>query len=465
MLQRKKVNENMDANSGSEFYNKVKAIILFAIIITIPAIYNGFPFLFQDSGDYLSSTARIYRLPVYGSFARIGIAFNSVWAIVAAQALILSHLIYYINQSIFGKTNFWFFLLQGALLTALSSLPYFSSFVMADIFTSILFLTLYLLVFHSNILPKFTKYYFWGLAVFASMAHITNIYLGLGILLFGAMFSLLRSEFALKTLRPFVLPVGLIAIAASSIIGLNAIYFKAWTMSPASPVFTLANLVSQGSARTYIINACPQAKFRICKFAKALPTDVNEFLWSRRGVLRQMSGFTNYRLEAKVIVKNTIAKYPQEVAMHFADYFRQSFFTHAPAVELNSSVVRDRIHIVLSRYYDNYERDAFLKSKQGNDELPYDIIRAIDDYVFPISLIAITIMALALLRRSNDNRYLLPLFTLVFVLGNNFVCSAASGLFDRYQARVSWLMVFATILMLGAWVKHLNDSRVKVEIK
>lgn len=439
----------MEALKTVDFYKKLGAIIVCALIMTLPAIYNGYPFLFQDSWDYLSGFAKIYRLPVYGTFTRLGIVFGTPWAIALAQGFIIAHLMYYVNKSVFGKTNLWFLMAQTAVLTAISSLPFFSAFMMADVFTPILFMALYLLAFHSNIIPLPIKVYFWGLAVFAAMAHITNIYLGLGILIFAAMVKFIRSDFSVSALKPLAVPMVIMVTAIGWVMSLNAYYFRTFSLSPASPVFALANLVSQGPARQYILDVCPQAQLKICKFAKALPSDVNDFLWHKGGVVPEFKGFRNFAPEAKYIVKETIVRYPGEVIKNSAEYFKDSFSVHTPAVELNSSLIKDKVYVALWRNYGKQERDTYLRSKQANDALPYDLIRFIDDVTYPTSLALLIVISLALVRRINDNRLLFPLFTLVFVLGNNFLCATASGLFDRYQARVSWLMVFAVILMAG----------------
>ena len=53
------------------------------------------------------------------------------------------------------------------------------------------------------------------------------------------------------------------------------------------------------------------------------------------------------------------------------------------------------------------------------------------------------------LKNIRDNNSLLPLFTIIFLLGNNFLCALGSGVFDRYQALVSWLLVFAIMIGIG----------------
>jgi hypothetical protein len=441
-------------NKLANNFKRALLMLLCATIMTMPAIINGFPFIFQDSADYLAALPKIYRLPVYGWFAKIGVLFNNIWLIAFTQGLIISHLLYYVTKSIFGKVNYGLLALMVLVLTLITSLPYFSAFMMADVFTPILFLTLFLLLFNSDGLPRFTYYYFWVLATFAAMAHITNIYLGVGLLIFAAAFKWARSGFALSALKPVALPLVLLSVSAGSIMAINQYYFKTFSLSPASPVFTLANLVAQGSAKEYILASCPDADFKICKFAKALPTDVNEFIWSRTGIVMKMRGFSAYRNEAKVIVKNTIAKYPKEVAQQALLSFAKSFQKHAPAVEINSSVIADNLPHYIKKVYGEKVRRDFLYSAQASDKLPYETIKRVDNVVYPLSLLGIIIATIIFLPLAKDNKYIFPLFTLVFILGNNFICAAASGLFDRYQARVSWLMVFALMLTIGLVVKE-----------
>lgn len=433
----------------SDLFKAMCAIFLCAMILNIPAFMNGFVFLFPDSADYLSSRIYIFRLPIYGTFAKIGILTKSVWTIAIAQSIILCHLIYLINKSIFGKVNIAFFIFQTIALTAISSLPYFAAFMMADIFTSILFLGLFLLIFFEKSLGKFNYFYLHGLIIFAAMAHITNIYLGMGLIIFASFIHFAR-KFHFKTASAQILrPISLILIAAGFITSMNFYYFKTFSLSPSSSVFTLANLVEQGSAKTYLQNVCPSADLKICQYVEALPNNVDKFLWGRNSLTHKLGSFTGLRSEAKLIVRNTITNYPKDVALHTLSYIVKSFSVHTPAKEINSSVTKTSVIAVLKIYYGEKALLSFLNSKQANDDLNYDEIAKIDNWVFPISLLSVFILSFVSLIKINDNRFLLPLFTLVMVIGNNVLCSAASGLFDRYQARVSWLLVFAIIIMVG----------------
>lgn len=425
-------------------------LLLCALILNLPAIDNGFVFLFQDSADYLSGRIHIFRLPIYSTFAKIGYKFYSIWVIAFAQALIISHLIYLINKSIYGRINYIFMLLQIGILTTFSSLPYFAAFMMADVFTSILFMALYLLIFHDKSLDKITIYYLYVLIAFSAMAHITNIYLGVGLIIFAGLVHFTRSTHYKNLRANLIAPCLLLLFSSSFIIGLNYHYFKALSLSPSSSVFTLANLVEQGSARNYLIKACPKANYKICAYIGDLPKNVDNFLWGQNSLTSKLGSFTGLRSEAKYIVKNTITTYPKDVALNTFSYIIRSFSVHTPAKEINSSVTKSSVTYIIKVIYGQAALDKFMASKQANDELPYQRLEKIDNWVFPISLILTILLCFQSLIKIGDNRFTLPLFALVFVIGNNILCSSASGLFDRYQARVSWLLVFAFIIMLGS---------------
>src|SRR3984957_102420 len=76
------------------FGHQITLIVFGAFLLLIPVMLNGFPFLFQDSADYLIFTPRLFRSPFYGLFIFFFHMNRFIWLPVVAQALIASHLIY-----------------------------------------------------------------------------------------------------------------------------------------------------------------------------------------------------------------------------------------------------------------------------------------------------------------------------------------------------------------------------------
>ena len=69
-----------------------------AALLLWPAFLNGYPILFSDTGAFLAQTVvplMIWDKPwIYGPFAWLFHQHVSLWGVVAAQALIVSHLVW-----------------------------------------------------------------------------------------------------------------------------------------------------------------------------------------------------------------------------------------------------------------------------------------------------------------------------------------------------------------------------------
>src|SRR5262249_9246429 len=67
------------------------AVVLALVILLGPALFNGFPFIFADTGGYLArpfeGTLELGRSALYGTFLAAGIPFD-FWPNVIIQALI-----------------------------------------------------------------------------------------------------------------------------------------------------------------------------------------------------------------------------------------------------------------------------------------------------------------------------------------------------------------------------------------
>src|ERR1700722_622076 len=90
----------------------VLAIFGGAACLLLPALINGFPFVFPDSVDYLVFTPHIYRSPFYGLFIFFFHLDRFIWAPIFAQALIASHLIWVFVRIYAGEPKLrWFALI------------------------------------------------------------------------------------------------------------------------------------------------------------------------------------------------------------------------------------------------------------------------------------------------------------------------------------------------------------------
>ncbi len=425
----------------------------------LPAIINGFPFVFMDTIDYLGGYIRIFCPPAYGAFASTLRKLGNVWLIPFFQGLIVSYLIYYLNVVMWGRVRVIGYLGQILFLTLFTSLPYVSSLIIADIFTPILFISFFILAFYPDKINLRTKIIMLVIFTFASMAHVSNIYLGAGLLILTIIVEFARGGLKNRLQGLGIVTSGLMT-AVALLLWVNIASFKSVSLSPSAPTYMLANLVAQGPAKKYLQSACHNAGYKICKYSNQLPSDVNDFIWRKSGIVMRMGGFQVLNGEAAIIVKNTLLKYPYDVATIAINSFAKSFTIHEPAAEIDNSIIKENFPNLMAQYFGEGAKQQFLKSAQGSGTFRHDVIRAIDGFLYPLSLVLIIITAILLIPKYRDNKYLLPLFTLAFICGNNFLCSVGSGLFDRYQARVSWLMVLALLQVLAMLIVGKTPQKV-----
>ena len=108
-------------------------VCLMAFMFLLPALYNGFPFVFFDTGSYLLGLHTVYRSVYYTIYNWIFDMKMSPWPGVVLQSLIVSWTIWQFASGLFDITDFPGVLSLSVFLTLGTSLPWFVSWIMPDI--------------------------------------------------------------------------------------------------------------------------------------------------------------------------------------------------------------------------------------------------------------------------------------------------------------------------------------------
>ena len=132
--------------------------------------------------------------------------------------------------------------------------------------------------------------------------------------------------------------------------------------------------------------------------------------------------------------------------------------THRPAHEFIAWTAEvPSMTALIDEKFGRAARDAYLGSAQSTGRVPRDLIAAVDDIAFPISLLGFVWFSVLALRRQMVEPACLAIITVCGFFGNALLTSAASGVFDRYQARLSWLFLAAGVLV---WAR-LRDAPIR----
>jgi hypothetical protein len=435
------------------------AILTGGFWFSLPALFNGFPFVFPDSVDYLVFTPHIYRSPFYGLFIFFFHLDRFIWAPVFAQALIASHLIWVFVRIYAGEPKLRWFVLIVLMLGLFSSLPFFTGFIMPDFFTSVMILVFYLLGFHTAALGRGEKIYFVLLACVAISAHISHLPQAIALALLVLILRLCLGAPLRNVLRQGAILLVPLALAASATLLNNLLIHRVFALFPAGQTFVLANMIEQGPARHYLQEICPAAGFKLCASSNTLPASSYEFLWSTDN-LKRLGGFEGMHDEATAIVAGTIRTHPAEVLKMMAHSIASSFLVHAPGAELFPLSNDPWMTDVLVKKFGPETLRSYKTSLAARDLIPREFLRVLDEVTFPAAMLALLIAAVCAFRRRLAEALSLGIFVAAAVVINNVLCALGSGVHDRYQARVTWLVAFSALLIFASLRRQTETSGV-----
>ena len=155
------------------------------------AIWNGFPLMFYDTGAYvlegLGHVFLVERAPVYAELLFLAGGAFSLWPIVMLQALMTSYLILEVARAEVPGLTLWGLTVIGAALSLLTGIAWYVGQVEPDIFTPIVILGCWLLLFRGDRLGKARLCWVVGLTGLAVACHPSHLGLLGGLLIAAAL--------------------------------------------------------------------------------------------------------------------------------------------------------------------------------------------------------------------------------------------------------------------------------------
>jgi hypothetical protein len=423
-------------------------IVCASILLCWPVALNGYPLVFADTANYLGQALLHFlgwNAPPFYSFFLLATHLGlTLFLPVIAQGLIAAHLVWRVLRE-FGWRGPWPVLCACLLLSAATSLPWFVSLLTADVFTGLLVLALWLLAFGR--LGRWERIYLSLLAVGATAVHLSHLPLAIVLAVLGggaAIWAGRRAGIAVFG-RLALVP----AAAAAMLVSVNLIAHGSASLAPYGSVVLAARMLGDGTARDYLREACPTRRFQICPYLDQIGEGGSDFLWQRPVLDQHLGGGKAWAPEAKEIVHGTIAFAPFRVAeVALVNAVRQ--FGHLWLNEpLRPWLDAPGPDALISRFFPG-ELAAFRGSAQVTGKLPG---RAV--VLAPVQLALawaglVALAALTLSGRRTLGPWALCLFSLAAVLVNALVTAGLSGVEDRYEARIAWLMAFAPAVVLAA---------------
>jgi hypothetical protein len=418
------------------------ALALAAMLLALmaPALWNGFPLIFSDTGGYLARpfehTLSIGRSAFYGAFLAAGLPFD-FWPNVAIQAALCVWLIMLtLRVSGLGHRPL-LTLAVVAGLAVLSSLPWFASQLMPDILLPLAVLGLAVLAFHGDALRRGERA---GLAILVAAAiasHMAMLALALLLLLAFALWRLFAPRIAWP--RP-ALPYPAASVAGGIALALvsNLAITGELAFTPGGETFLFGRLIQDGIVGRYLAEHCPDASPRLCPYRNELSPVADDWSWSNDSPLFKLGGWRAFAGEERRIILATVGLYPgahlrSAIAATF-DQLRTTRTIIATSPFDNEDAIRTIAKLAPKSV------PAFLAARQQRRTLDLEWINIIHVPVLVLSAAGLVIVAgLWFLRKRQRDTAALALTVLLALVFNAAICGIFSNASDRYQARLIWL--------------------------
>jgi hypothetical protein len=446
-------------------FSRWRPLLVAALLTCVLALYNHSPLTYSDSGNYLDNARDLlhghrpwffFRPLTYGVFLVPFANPVTLWLLPVAQGLLVAAAVDLALRSASVKLSGRSLVGLFAVLSSVTSLSWFSGQIMPDIFTPILIL-LSFVVMWAPLSTERTPWLSLALLSFAIATHLSHFPL-YGILLFGGLGARLGTDPGVRSWRrawPLALRTGMpLAVAMLIVIAPNYVFHRQAVLSRSSSLFVLAHLVEVGAAQRYLERACPARRYALCAERAELRADTDWFLWSAAGPRARSEaamarGDSTFLREAPLIVAGALRQeWPAVLARSLRATAKQlvTFGIHHGEHSFSAEVAA-----AMERLSPGAAR-AYRASRQANDGLPTSAATGLHYASVGGALLAL-LWCLPRMSGPQERPFRILVGTVVLgVVANAAILATLSTVHPRYESRVIWLVVLAgAVAVLELW--------------
>jgi hypothetical protein len=427
-------------------------------MLTWPALLNRFPILYPDSATYIGDgrpvAAALFvhrpaslfamRSEIY-SVGIFGLHWNrTLWPVVAMNSLLAAYVIWLVVRSLLPQRTTAKFLLIMPLLSLFSSLSWYVSLIMPDIFGALGYLCMYLLIFGRESLSKVERWSLAPIVWWSAVAHSTHLLLAGGLWCLLLLLLLLRWGPIAGRGRGLTEIAAMIAVAAATLLGLHAYLYRQPSLTGNRLPYLMARSIADGPGRWYLLEHCATLDWAICDHVHNLPVDEDDFLWTPGGVWDGANDDTQKRLlaEETPLIMASIRAYPGAQAKKSLANFGRQLITFSVNDFDNNTWMEETLSHEMPAAHARY-----LRSLQAHDVLPTERFSVIQRWALIVAVIMIVVL-LPLAWRRQPLLAGLAVVVVPAIVANAFVTAVLSSIDPRFQARVVWLIPLLALLVM-----------------
>ena len=444
-------------------------LVICTCLIMVPAIINGFPLVYSDTGTYLRSAFQGF-VPVdrpywYGVFIRLtSLSGRTLWGVVLAQSLLSAVYVLRFAHALLPSLRARITTFAAVvLLSVTTGLGWYACQLMPDLFTAVGALAVFLLL-CGEARP-------WScvldvlVIIAACWVHLSHLVI-LPVIGFVLLIATRRSELPLRRERTAWLMASILLSWAGLAAANRAVDGK-WYISRGGHAFLMGRSIDTGLLRPWLEEHCPAEHYGICAYIDSLPPSSKAFLWGGNSPLVKQGGWDATREEYGRIIRGTFTE-PRYLMMHI----RGSLASTAQQLrvwditsELESTWYRtsDSPPYQMIEATMPHELASYRASLQngGNGELSLHW----PDRAHRMVLLASLVCGIVQFFRRRRTKGSVPdrvilLFAVSTILIDAWVCATLSAVETRYLARALWVLPVAVMVVAARAFRQGRDTEV-----
>ena len=436
----------------------VGAILAATVILASAALYNGYPLTFWDTRAYVECATtlmpRVDRLIGYAFLLRAASWSGTLWPLVLAQCALLGWLIFRVLARLRPEIGVPGYLIRVGLLAACTALPWIAGQLMADIFTPVLVLSIWLYV-EDMSLSRAQRLGLLLLIALCVTVHLTHLPLGLALI--AASWLWLRGRKAPALQRRLLAPALALLFGLAAIGGWNASRVGHFTLASGSDTFLLGRLVETGIASRMLDAHCGERAYWLCPHRARLPMATDELLWVDALSLEPWEHPAQVSAEVSRLLRDSL----REVPLLHAQVALVSTLRVLGRFATGEGLDADARPLIETHLRKLAPRDvpAFAASLQQRDAIAVAQLRQLHT---PIGWMLIASALFGLVRWVRQRDLGTPELRFLGFVALSWLLNAAlsanlSGIYDRYESRLLWL--FGMWALACVRLPELSSSR------
>jgi len=388
----------------------------------------------------------------YGGLVYLGEVTGGFWLVVVSQALAIALCIHLTLRRFFRRP----LLLTGStmvLLAALTAAPFYVAQIIPDVFAALTILACGNLLLFARLM-SWRERLAWSLILAAcAVVHTSHVLIvAIMAVLAACWWAARRRPANTGAISPAGLPLVGLALAAA-LAGLaveSRIMTWATGQTPTRPPFVAARIIADGPGYRYLRDTCPASGWVLCRYLDSMPAKADEFLWqtpAQGGVFAMADAGTKRAISGEEIPFILAVARHEPIGLAVAEI--GNWAKTLVRFRLGQFRVHDSSKTLLTQLTSPVESAAMQRSMAFTSTLPTRPAAAIGYLTMGIAGLY---LAWLLMKRKPVDHAERRLRRLAFVLAggviiNAAVCGMLSNPYDRYQARVVWLVPFAAFTL------------------